>query len=133
MIEDIGGVLPAIENGFFQREIAEAAFVYQREIDENERSIVGVNAQVMDEPIEIPILEMDPEGYDRQVNRLNDLRRSRDNRETQRALGDFRTALRDGRNVMPYLLDAVNAFATLQECCDVMREELGVYQEAVIV
>ena len=95
-IEDLGGVLPAIENGFFQREIAEAAFRYQREIDENERTIVGVNGQVMDEPIEIPILEMDPEGYDRQVTRLNDLRRTRDNRETSRALGDLRTALRDG-------------------------------------
>jgi methylmalonyl-CoA mutase N-terminal domain/subunit len=133
MIEDLGGVLPAIENGFFQREIAEAAFRYQREIDENQRTIVGVNGQVMDEPIEIPILEMDPEGYDRQVGRLNDLRRSRDNRETLRTLSDLRSALREDRNVMPYLLDAVNADATLQECCDVMREELGVYQEAVIV
>jgi methylmalonyl-CoA mutase, N-terminal domain len=126
-------VLPAIENGFFQREIAEAAFRYQREIDEDERTIVGVNGQVMNEPIEIPILEMDPDGYDRQVARLNELRRTRDNRETTRTLSDLRSALRENRNVMPYLLDAVKADATLQECCDVMREELGVYQEAVIV
>jgi methylmalonyl-CoA mutase N-terminal domain/subunit len=132
-IEDLGGVLPAIESGFFQREIADAAFRYQREIDEHERTIVGVNDFVMDEPIEIPILEMDPEGYDRQVQRLNDLRRSRDNRETSRALRTLESALRSNENVMPYLLDAVTADATLQECCDVMREVLGVYQEAAIV
>jgi methylmalonyl-CoA mutase N-terminal domain/subunit len=132
-IEDIGGVLPAIEDGFFQREIADAAFRYQREIDQHERTIVGVNDFVMDERLEIPILDMDPEGYDRQVARLETIRRTRDQREASRALSDLRSALRDGKNVMPYLLDAVKADATLQECCDVMREVFGVYQEAVIV
>ena len=132
-IEDLGGVLPAIESGFFQREIADASFRYQREIDEHERTIVGVNDYVMDEPIEIPILDMDPQGYDRQVERLNEIRRSRDNRETARTLKALESALRNNENVMPYLLDAVNAYATLQECCDVMRDVLGVYQEAAIV
>jgi methylmalonyl-CoA mutase N-terminal domain/subunit len=132
-IDDLGGVIRAIEDGFFQREIADAAFQYQREIDEHQRTIVGVNDYVMDEPIEIPILDMDPEGYDRQIERLNEVRRSRDNRETARTLKALESSLRNGDNVMPYLLDAVNAYATLQECCDVMRDVLGAYQEAAIV
>ncbi len=132
-IEDIGGVLPAIESGFFQREIADASFRYQREIDTHERTIVGVNDYVMDDPIEIPILDMDPQGYGRQIERLNDVRRSRDDRETARTLKALEGALRKDENVMPYLLDAVNALATLQECCDVMRDVLGVYSEAAIV
>jgi methylmalonyl-CoA mutase N-terminal domain/subunit len=132
-VEDLGGVLPAIENGFFQREIADAAFRYQREIDEHERTIVGVNDYVMDEPLEIPILEMDPQGYERQVARLEALRRERDNRETARALRALEAACRDGVNVMPPLLDAVRAEATLQECCDVMREVFGAYTEAAVV
>jgi methylmalonyl-CoA mutase N-terminal domain/subunit len=131
--EYLGGVLPASENGFFQREIADAAFRYQREINALERTIVGVNDYVLDEPIEIPILDMDPQGYDRQVERLAEVRRSRDDRETSRTLTALESALRDGENVMPYLLDAVNAYATLQECCDVMRDVLGVYTEAAIV
>jgi methylmalonyl-CoA mutase N-terminal domain len=132
-IEDLGGVLPAIETGFFQREIADAAFRYQREIDARERTIVGVNDYVMDDPIEIPILDMDPHGYERQVARLAEVRRSRDDREISRTLKALESALRGGENVMPYLLDAVNAYATLQECCDVMRDVLGVYTEAAIV
>jgi methylmalonyl-CoA mutase N-terminal domain/subunit len=132
-IDDIGGVLPAIESGFFQREIADAAFRYQREIDAHDRTIVGVNDYVMDEPIEIPILDMDPQGYARQVDRLAEVRRSRDDRDASRTLRALESALRDGDNVMPYLLDAVNAYATLQECCDVMRDVLGVYTEAAIV
>jgi len=132
-VEDLGGVLPAIENGFFQREIADAAFRYQREIDDHQRTIVGVNDFVMDEPLDIPILDMDPQGYGRQVARLNDVRRTRDNRETTRTLRALESACRDGTNVMPPLLDAVTAEATLQECCDVMREVFGAYTEAAVV
>jgi methylmalonyl-CoA mutase N-terminal domain/subunit len=132
-IEDLGGVIPAIQNGFFQREIADAAYRYQREIDEKQRTIVGVNEYVMDEPIEIPILQMDPQGYDRQVARLNEIRRSRDGREAARTLKALESACRNGENVMPPLLDAVNADCTLQECCDVMRDIFGVYQEQTIV
>jgi methylmalonyl-CoA mutase, N-terminal domain len=132
-IEDLGGVLPAIESSFFQREIADASFRYQREIDDHRRTIVGVNEHVLDEPLEIPILNMDPQGYDRQVERLNTLRRERDNREAARCLKALEQACRDGDNVMPYLLDAVNADCTLQETMDVMREVFGVYQEATIV
>ncbi|HET8943246.1 MAG TPA: methylmalonyl-CoA mutase family protein, partial [Dehalococcoidia bacterium] len=132
-IEDMGGVIPAIENGFLQREIADASFRYQREIDNRERIIVGVNEYVMDEPIEIPILEMDPQGEERQVKRLKDLRRTRDGREASRCLGALQAACREDKNVMPYLLDAATAYCTLQEMCDVMRETFGAYQEDAIV
>jgi len=76
---------------------------------------------------------MDPQGYDRQIERLNEVRRSRDDRETARTLKALEGALRGDENVMPYLIDAVNAYATLQEMCDVMRDVLGVYSEAAIV
>jgi methylmalonyl-CoA mutase N-terminal domain/subunit len=132
-IEDTGGVLPAIESGFFQREVAESSYRYQREIDSRERVIVGVNEYVMDEPLEIPILEMDPEGERRQIEGLQRLRRERDNREASRCLRALEQACRDEENVMPYLLDAVNAYCTLGEICDVMRDVFGAYQEQPVV
>jgi methylmalonyl-CoA mutase N-terminal domain/subunit len=132
-IEDMGGVVPAIENGYLQREIADASFDYQRRIDTNDYVVVGVNDYVMDEPIEIPILEMDPQGEERQIERLRELRRSRDNRESSRTLQALEAACRNGENVMPHLLDAVNAYCTLQEMTDVMRDVFGVYQEDAVV
>jgi methylmalonyl-CoA mutase N-terminal domain/subunit len=132
-IEDMGGVVPAIENGYLQREIADASFDYQRRIDTHEQVIVGVNEYVMDEPIEIPILEMDPQGEQKQIDSLDELRRSRDNREAARTLQALEAACRNGQNVMPPLLDAVNAYCTLQEMADVMREVFGVYQEDAVV
>jgi len=132
-IEDIGGVIPAIENGYIQREIAEASYVYQTEIDKKQRVIVGVNEYVLDDPIEVPILEMDPHGERRQIERLNTLRRERDGREAARCLQALESACRGAENVMPRLLDAVNAYCTLGEMTDVMRDVFGVYQEDAIV
>ena len=77
-IDSLGGVVPAIEKGFFQKEIAAAAYKYQQEIDNDERVVVGVNDFTSDEPVEIPILEMDPEGFERQCKRLKALRSNRD-------------------------------------------------------
>jgi methylmalonyl-CoA mutase N-terminal domain/subunit len=132
-IEDLGGVIPAVESGYLQREIAEASYQYQREIDGGQRTIVGVNGYQMDEAVEIPILEMDPQGHDRQVERLNRIRRERDNREAARCLQALEAACRNGQNVMPPLLDAVTAYCTLGEMCDVMREVFGVYTEVAVV
>ena len=132
-IEDMGGVIPAIESGYLQREIADSAFQYQREIDNRERVIVGVNDYVMDDPIEVPILEMDPQGEQRHLQRLNRIRRERDNREAARSLKALESACRNGENVMPYLLDAVNAYCTLGEMCDVMRGVFGLYREDAVV
>ena len=132
-IEDIGGVIPAIENGYLQREIAEASYIYQTEIDKKERVIVGVNEYVLDDPIEVPILAMDPDGERRQIERLNRVRRERDGREAARCLQALESTCRKGENVMPRLLDAVNAYCTLGELTDVMRDVFGVYQEAPVV
>jgi methylmalonyl-CoA mutase N-terminal domain/subunit len=128
-IEELGGVLPAIEKGFFQSEIADAAYRYQREIDEGIRKIVGVNAYVDNKPITIPILEMDPNGYQRQIARLQEVRRTRDNARVGQALDRLRIACLGTENTMPYILDAVRAYATLGEIVAVMKEAFGVYQE----
>ncbi len=132
-INNFGGVIKAIEAGYFQREIAESAFRYQREIDQQKRIIVGVNEYQMDEPIAIPILQMDPDGERKQNARLAELRQTRDNERVGATLSALREAANGTANTMPFILDAVKAYATLQEITDVFREVFGVYQEPVIV
>jgi len=128
-IQEIGGVLPAIEVGFFQREIQEAAYRYQREIDRGDRYIVGVNAFEDEAPLKIPLLEMDPAGYERQAARLAALRAERDNGAVGQALDRLRLACQGSENTMPFILDAVRSYATLGEIINVMREVFGTYQE----
>ncbi len=96
-IQDLGGVLPAIEKGFFQSEISDAAYRYQNEIDEGSRKIVGVNAYTDQKPVTIPILEMDPQGYERQVSRLEEVRSERDNGRVGQALDRLRIACQGTR------------------------------------
>ena len=132
-IEAYGGVIPAIEAGFFQQEIADAAYRYQREIDERRRIIVGVNEFVAEEPLEIPLLKMDPHGYERQRARLEQVRAERDNGAVGQALDRLRIAAQGTENLMPYILDAVRAYATLQEIMDIFREVFGLYREPMIV
>jgi len=128
-IDQLGGVLPAIGVGFFQREIAEAAYRYQREIDGHERVIVGVNGYSDDKPYIIPMLEMDPSGLNTQVSRLAGLRQSRDGAAVGQALDRLRLASQGTQNTMPYILDAVRVYATLGEMIGVMKEVFGTYVE----
>jgi len=132
-IDDLGGVIRAIELGFFQREIADAAARYQTEIDNLERIVVGVNEYEEKEPLHIPLLEMDPQGYDRQCRRLAELRRERDNEAVRRSLNALAGAAEGEDNMMPYILDAVKAYATLQEIMDTLREVFGEYTEPAIL
>ena len=132
-IEALGGVIPAIERGFFQRELAESAYRYQREIDRHERTVVGVNEYVLDEPLAIPLLQMDPEGERRQIARLQRVRAERDNQTVTERLAALETAARGTENLMPFILDAVRAYATLGEICGVFRKVFGEYREPVIV
>ena len=132
-IKNFGGVIKAIEAGYFQTEIAESAFRYQREIDLQKRIIVGVNEYQMNERIAIPILQMDPDGERKQNARLAELRRTRDNERVGVTLSALREAAKGTANTMPFILDAVKAYATLQEITDVFREVFGIYQEPVIV
>jgi methylmalonyl-CoA mutase N-terminal domain/subunit len=129
-VKDIGGVLPAIDQGFYQSEISNAAYQYQREIDANQRIIVGVNGSVDEqEEIKIPILAMDPQGYERQVGRLNQVRQERDNERVGQTLSALRRAAEGTENTMPFILDAVKAYATLGEITDVFRDVFGTYAE----
>ncbi len=128
-IDELGGVLPAIEAGFFQREIAEAAFRYQREIDQDQRQIVGVNAFNDDAPLQIPILEMSPDGYRRQTQRLEKLRTDRDNGAVGQSLDRLRIAAEGTENTMPHILQAVRSYATLGEIIGVLKEVFGTYEE----
>ncbi len=132
-IEALGGVIPALEKGFFQSEIADAAYRYQKEIDEGRRKIIGVNAYVDDEPLSIPILEMDPRGYERQMRRLETLRKTRDAGHVGQALDRLRIAAQGTENTMPHIVDAVRAYATLGEIVAVMKEVFGVYQEPTMI
>ena len=127
-IEDHGGVMAALESGFFQREIANAAYVYQVEEDKGERITVGVNQHRTDDELEIPLLRVDREGERRQIERLNRVRRSRDNRLVKEKLRVLEQAARGSDNLMPPLLEAVKAYATLGEMMDVFRDVFGEYQ-----
>ena len=128
-IEELGGVLPAIEKGFFQSEISDAAYRYQREIDEGIRKIVGVNAYAEDKPLSVPLLEMDPQGFERQVARLAEVRRTRDNGRVGQTLDKLRIACQGTENSMPYIMEAVHAYATLGEIVQVMKDVFGTYEE----
>ena len=130
-IDSMGGMVPAIERGYPQREIADAAYQYQAAVDRKEKVIVGVNDYLADEkPIEI--LRIDESVAGRQGEGLRRLRASRSNEEVGRELSVLRKAAGGGENLMPHLIGAVKAYATLGEICDALREVFGVYTEAAI-
>ena len=131
-IERLGGVIPAIEKSFFQKEIAESAYRYQKEIEDKKRIIVGVNRYKLEEDLGIPLLQMDEKGEERQIQRLNKLRKDRDNAVMQRHLAELRKAAQGTENLMPHLLSCVHSYATLGETCGVLREEFGEYKEQAI-
>ena len=128
-IDSLGGVVSAIEKGFFQKEIAAASYKYQKEIDNKERVVVGVNEYTSDESVEIPILEMDPEGFDRQCARLKKLRASRDKGKFEASIRAIEKAAEGDDNLMPHFIEAAKAKATLGEMCDVLRGVFGEYRE----
>jgi len=131
-VEKLGGVLAAIEKGFYQREIAAASYKYQKEIDEHKRIIVGVNDYKTDEAIDIPLLAMDEKGEERQIKRLNKLKKERNNQKVQRNLDALRTIAEGSSNMMPAILDCVHSYATLGETCQVLRDVFGEYEEQAI-
>ena len=132
-IEDIGGALTGIEQGFQQREIQESAYRLQRMQEEGDRVVVGVNRFETEELEVPPIAGHDRTVETRQAERLAKLRAERDNAAVDAALGAIRTAANNDENMMPLLIDAVEAYATIGEICGVLREEWGEYQEAVTI
>jgi methylmalonyl-CoA mutase N-terminal domain/subunit len=132
-IEALGGVIPGIEEGFFQREIAEAAYRYQSEVDKKEKIIVGVNEyEEENEQLEIPILTISPEVEVKQRKRLADLRQSRNSAAVDHALAALQLAAVDGSNLMPRFLDAARVYATLGEMCNALVEHFGIYEEPAV-
>ena len=127
-IEDVGGVIPALKSGFFQHEIAEASYLYQLEEDRRERITVGVNQYANDNPLQISLLRVDSEGEHRQIQELQRVRRRRDSRDVSVKLRALEQAARGSDNLMPPLLEAVKAYATLGEMMGVFREVFGEYQ-----
>jgi methylmalonyl-CoA mutase N-terminal domain/subunit len=132
-IDSLGGVIPAINKGFFQMEIADASYRYQKEIEDKQRTIVGVNDYVTDEPMKIGLLEMDPEGERIQINRLEKLRKDRDQKKWEDSLDRVRKAAEnEEENTMPAIMEAVHAYATLGEISGIFREVFGEYKDPAI-
>ncbi len=129
-IEGLGGVIPAIEKGYFQKEIARAAYQYQNEIENKDRIIVGINEfQEKDEKIEIPLLQISPEVEKRQIKRLGELRKKREQQEVDTQLQRLKKAAKDNTNLMPVLIDCAKAYATVGEMVNTLKEEFGEYVE----
>ena len=126
-IDDIGGMLRAIEKGYPQREIEHAAYEYQRRIESGEQTVVGVNRFISEEAASVPLLRIDPELERQQVDRLKAVRARRDQRAVTEALEQAEQAARTDENLMPHIVRAVEAYATLGEISDTLRAVFGEY------
>jgi methylmalonyl-CoA mutase, N-terminal domain len=129
-IDSMGGMVEAIEKGFPQREIQESAYQYQKAVERGDQTIVGVNKYAMEgEQTEIPILVINENVRERQVERLERAKSRRDAGEVANSLEKLKHAARDGENTMPATIEAVRAYATLGEICDALRDVYGLYEE----
>src|SRR5437868_15445090 len=129
-IDALGGMVAAGEKGFPQREIQESAYQYQKAVERNEQTIVGVNKYAMeDEPVKIDVLVIDEAVRDHQVARLEQAKARRDQGAVANALEKLKQAARTGNNTMPATIEAVRAYATLGEVCDALRDVYGLYEE----
>ncbi|HVX29866.1 MAG TPA: methylmalonyl-CoA mutase family protein [Nitrolancea sp.] len=132
-IDEIGGVIPAIETGYFQKRISDSSYRYEQALAERSKIVVGVNALRSTEPPDIPILQMDPSGEQRQRARLAQIRRERDTNRWTGSLDALEAAARRGENLMPALIDAVQAYATLGEITERLRVVYGAHRPLQIV
>ena len=132
-IDALGGVVPAIEQGFFQREIARSASDYQNKVDEGKRIVVGVNKFVKDnEKIDIPILEIGSEAEQDQLKKLSDLKKQRNNINVQDAILKIKKACNEDTNLMYPIIDAAKEYVTLGEIVDALKAEFGEWQETAV-
>ncbi|MEG0398378.1 MAG: methylmalonyl-CoA mutase family protein, partial [Cetobacterium sp.] len=123
----------AIEKGYIQQEIMDSAYKYQKEIENEEKIIVGVNKFQIEEEAPKGLLRVDPIVGERQKDKLEELRQNRDNKKVRETLQALEKACSSNENLMPYILDAVKVYATLGEICGVMREVFGEYKQAVMI
>ena len=132
-IDRLGGVIPAIKDNFFQREIAEASFRYQSEVESGKRVVVGVNRYILDDEEPIPILRIDPALEGKQIARLASVKAGRDSQAVEGRLAALKeAAARDGVNLMPLIVDASRDYVTLGEMCDALRDVWGVWRETPV-
>ncbi len=132
-IERLGGVIPAIKENFFQREIAEASFRYQSEVEAGRRVIVGVNRYEQDDEHELELLRIDPALEQKQIERVQAVRARRDSAAVEQALARLKEAsVREDVNLMPLIVDASRAYTTMGEMCDALRETWGVWRETPV-
>lgn len=132
-IDSLGGVIPAIETGYFQKEIADAAYRYQKEVERKEKYIVGVNEFIEpDEKIDIPILTISPEVQKKQIQRLAELKQSRNQQKVIDCLSEINQAAIDGKNLMPVFVKAAHNYVTLGEMVGTLKEVFGTYEEVSV-
>ncbi|WP_304340626.1 acyl-CoA mutase large subunit family protein [Metaclostridioides mangenotii] len=132
-IDEIGGAPQAIEQGYIQQEIMDSAYKYQKDIENNEKIIVGVNKYQIDEDAPKGLLRVDPMVGERQKEKIKALKEKRNNEKVEETLETLRNICRSDENIMPAILDAVMEYATLGEVCGVMREEFGEYKQIVMI
>ena len=125
----MGGAVEAVEKGFIQREIQDSAYKYQREIEKEERVVVGLNRFRVQEEKPTNLLRVDPAVREEQIASLNQLRSERNNEKVDSALARLKEAAKGKDNLMPLIVEAVKEYSTLGEICDVLREVFGEYQQ----
>jgi methylmalonyl-CoA mutase N-terminal domain/subunit len=128
-IDEMGGTIAAITNRFFQNEIEEAAYRYQKKIENRENIVVGVNEFKSSDVTEIEILKVDPEVEVKQVKNLLEMKRDRDNKKVKKCLSVLKQVTKEGKNIIPATFEAVKAYATVGEICDTLKEVFGEYKE----
>lgn len=128
-IDEQGGMINSIENGYPQREIANAAYLYEQQVNNGQKTVVGVNKYKLDEEISIPIHKFDESVEDRQINDLKKLKESRDKEKVKYLLMNIRDAAVEERNLMLPIIDAVREYVTLGEICNVFRDTFGMYKD----
>jgi methylmalonyl-CoA mutase N-terminal domain/subunit len=133
-VDDMGGAIIAIEKGFFQKEIADSSYRYQKEVDEEERTIVGVNDyQIKKEEYPMELLRVEPKVEKEQVANLQKMKETRNSRKVEETLAKLESSAEKDENLMPTIIEAVKAYATLGEICSVLRKVYGEYKELIVV
>ncbi len=130
-IEELGGMVAAIERGYPQREIADAAYKFQRQVENDERVVVGVNEYVTDH-LPVNILKIDPDVEKKQIARLQEVKQARDDEKVGQCLAELRSVTQKGANVMPSVIECVREYSTIEEVCDVFRGVFGMYQDMTL-
>ena len=131
-LDEMGGMVSAIEKGFPQKEIKDAAYAYQKEIDGKERIVVGLNEFVTEEKTAIKVFKIDEDTAKRQIERVKSARKKRDEKRLQKAMGDLKKAAASNGNLIPFLIEVVKAYGTLGEICDSLKSVFGVYEEPIV-